>query len=394
MRFPRIKSIESFNHRKIVPVFVRFEASLETPTYLHQFLEMPSSQHEIQPSPPHEIQSSPQHEIPPSIELPSLHGCTDFSTSFDSHRSQILLKYKHHPRSPSSGIEGPDPPPSNGAAKTWKAEVGRQLELDMEYAILLRDAEMETQLHREIGVYQSFINMEYFEALEANPETTADTIRIEIRQGVKDVQRCMAHPKEGFTSSVPPSSPLSFRPPGSSPPRVIKPLPKKQRLSLAVEAVFEEDISIRNAAHKYNVNRRTLSRRVKGPEDNQHGVHRLLTDVEEAAILRFVDRYAELGFPPTLEMVTEKAILLLRARGVEREPGLNWSARFLNRHPAYKTRFPRHLDQARYWNSDPQVLSDWFKLYEKVCLRYGIANGDQYNMDEKGFMEGVSGNVR
>ena len=66
----------------------------------------------------------------------------------------------------------------------------------------------------------------------------------------------------------------------------------------------------------------------------------------------------------------------------------------LQRHPTYKARFPWHLDQERHMNSDPEVFQDWFDLYKEVLQQYGIVNGDQYNMDEKGHLMGVARNIR
>ena len=116
----------------------------------------------------------------------------------------------------------------------------------------------------------------------------------------------------------------------------------------------------------------------------------LLTIAEEAALLRFVDDFVALGFPPKLTMLKEKAVLLLRERGIDQSPGIHWHKRFLSRYPEYKSKFPRNLDQERHWNSEPVVISNWFDLCDRTCLKYSIATGDQYNMDEKGYMMGMA----
>ena len=43
---------------------------------------------------------------------------------------------------------------------------------------------------------------------------------------------------------------------------------------------------------------------------------------------------------------------------------------------------------------DPEILSDWFKLFQQTKQKYAIADEDIYNMDEKGFMQGVVGKVK
>lgn len=123
----------------------------------------------------------------------------------------------------------------------------------------------------------------------------------------------------------------------------------------------------------------------------------LLTVDEETAILRFIDNFAALGFPLRLHMLEEKALLLLlrmRCKNPPKSLGHNWTTRFLHRHSEYRTKFPRHLNQSRHWNSAPEVFSNWLQLYRRTCDRYGIANGDQYNMDEKGYMMRIGGKVK
>ena len=63
-------------------------------------------------------------------------------------------------------------------------------------------------------------------------------------------------------------------------------------------------------------------------------------------------------------------------------------SRFLSRHSDYKFRFPRH------WNTEPKVFEDWFNLYQKIMEEYEIVIGDVYNMDEKGYLMGMTGNVK
>ena len=43
---------------------------------------------------------------------------------------------------------------------------------------------------------------------------------------------------------------------------------------------------------------------------------------------------------------------------------------------------------------DPEILSDWFKLFQQAKQQYSIADEDIYNMDKKGFMQGVVGKVK
>lgn len=335
---------------------------------------------------------------------------TSFSDLFASQFTESLSRYKRHPETSSSSDsessesaessdasssdeEGPEYV-STGQAKDWKTEVGKQLQRDLEVAMLVNSKDEERQIHREIGVYRKFIELGYFEALEHFPETTVDLIRKEISEAANDSSQlsCLKN-IDGFSSDRP-SSPLSSEFAsilGSSPPKKLKVLSQPERLAKAIAAV-RGGASIREAATTYAVNRQTVKNNLLGRRTtSEYREDRLLlTPAEEAALLRFVDQFVALGFPPRIAMLEEKAMLLLRERGIDHTPGNNWARRFLTRHPQYVSKFPRNLDQERHWNSEVTVIRNWFDLYDRVCLQYGIANGDIYNMDEKGYMMGVA----
>ena len=44
-------------------------------------------------------------------------------------------------------------------------------------------------------------------------------------------------------------------------------------------------------------------------------------------------------------------------------------------------------------NTNQDVAIDWFKLLSDTMDKYGIANGNIFNMDEKGLMMGTAGKL-
>lgn len=314
--------------------------------------------------------SNSQKKVHQSIETPS----TSFSEQFNVEYSQSFSKYKRlqlaidsdsseddsSDSSSSTGDKGPEMV-STGQTKEWKLEVG-ELHRALEVAISMNARDEEIQLYREIGVFRNFIQFEYFEALELYPDTTVEFIRNEIIEAAKDAShlKCIGD-IDSFLPSCP-SSPLSTNLAsvmGSSPPVKLKVLPRSERVAKAVTAV-REGSSIRQAATIYRVNRKTVSNRISGKHgpSGQREDKLRLTLAEEVAFLHFVDQYVALGFPPKIAMLKEKAMLLLRERGVDEEIGVNWARRFLGRHPKYDAKFPRNLNQERHWNSDPMVISN------------------------------------
>jgi hypothetical protein len=57
-------------------------------------------------------------------------------------------------------------------------------------------------------------------------------------------------------------------------------------------------------------------------------------------------------------------------------------------------KWPRAYDQARSDASDLEIFKYWFELYKFTVDKYGIAEPDRYNMDEKGFAMGIIGSKK
>ena len=85
---------------------------------------------------------------------------------------------------------------------------------------------------------------------------------------------------------------------------------------------------------------------------------------------------------------------LLCAKGDTIKLGHNWTQRFLHCHPGLKSKYNHILDQERYLAEDPKIIEDWFALYNSVKAKFGILDENTYNMDEKGFMMGVTGSAK
>lgn len=315
-----------------------------------------------------------------------------FSDFFTSHASDPKSRYIRRPIPPE---EIRPTPPQHGCPREWREQICVQLDQAMNETTSLAEAQ---QLHGEIAVFETFISHDYFEALEGYPHMEVSSIRQEMRKALNEYLATFLDPEAEEIASCRPSSPLSSDLAsawGSSPPKKVRIQPKDERLALAVKEFQDGDSSARAVAKKYGVCRNTLLNRSRAKRTmSEYAMDcQLLAPDEETAILTFVDSFIELGFPPRLAMLKEKAELILRNRGHNVDLGRHWIDRFLARHSEYRAKFPRHLDQERHFNSDRDVFEKWFELFDKTCLKYSIANGDIYNMDEKGYMMGVSGKV-
>jgi len=70
--------------------------------------------------------------------------------------------------------------------------------------------------------------------------------------------------------------------------------------------------------------------------------------------------------------------------------GSNWITRFLDRHPYLVSKFSSQFDKKRIKASNPGIIRDHFNKLLQLKRLYRITDATTYNMDEKGFRQGIS----
>ena len=70
--------------------------------------------------------------------------------------------------------------------------------------------------------------------------------------------------------------------------------------------------------------------------------------------------------------------------------GKNYLTRFLDRHPELVSKLSSNFDKRRVKQSDPEVIQRHFARVLQVRRKYSITDKNTYNMDEKGFRQGIS----
>ena len=175
-------------------------------------------------------------------------------------------------------------------------------------------------------------------------------------------------------------------------------VPYRERIDLAYKAWNDANgaLSIRRAGEDYRVAYSTLNGRIKGAKSaivRQEEQQRLFPE-EEAILVKWIIRLQAWGWPARVEQARFMAEDLLRAKGDMQPLGKNWVQKFLSRHKEIKTKYIPPLDKERALAQDPQILKDWFELYGRIKAQYNVRDGDIYNMDEKGFLQGVIAKLR
>jgi len=178
-------------------------------------------------------------------------------------------------------------------------------------------------------------------------------------------------------------------------------LSQEERITLA-QACWNEataanqNPSITKIARQHGIPKSTLTDRINGRKAasvrNQH--FQRLSPEEEAAICGWILRLQAWGWPPRVEQVRSIAAELLVKKGNDKPVGINWPQKFLKRHPQIKTAYIPPLDKERAMAQDPAILAGWFNLFQSLKEEHGIEIEDIYNMDEKGFMQGVIAKLR
>jgi hypothetical protein len=159
--------------------------------------------------------------------------------------------------------------------------------------------------------------------------------------------------------------------------------------------------SVKSAARAYGAAEATVRGRWKGGRSQAEGNEwqQLLTSNEERALVKWITELTVNGFPPRAQTIREMAEEIRRRRVtaindasielVHYDPiGMQWSARFLARHPELQCIYARRIDVARLKESTPETIQEWFNTFERVKREYNVAPKNIYNMDETGFAIG------
>lgn len=85
---------------------------------------------------------------------------------------------------------------------------------------------------------------------------------------------------------------------------------------------------------------------------------------------------------------------LLQAKQDFKELGKNWSEKFLGRHPILQSKYSCTLDQKRFLAQNRDLIREWFDLYWHIKAQHSILDEDTYNIDENGYIMGVTGSFK
>ena len=99
------------------------------------------------------------------------------------------------------------------------------------------------------------------------------------------------------------------------------------------------------------------------------------------------------GFPPHLDLFKT---MTTRSVSDDGGPplGITWLRKFLNHHPEHSTKFASGLNRQRALSSKPEPIKDYFQKLQTLLQKYKFLPYNIYNMDEKGFLLGLSNRAK
>ncbi|KAF5133824.1 hypothetical protein E5D57_004451 [Metarhizium anisopliae] len=149
----------------------------------------------------------------------------------------------------------------------------------------------------------------------------------------------------------------------------------------------------RSVAKKFNVPRDRVRRRLSGvpPKQGCHASNAWLTEPEEVALCRYVDRLDMMNLSIRKEFVKDAANLILRERTEETpQPtvGPKWVDRFIKRHN-YSVLSQKIRDSSRQNAESVEKVTNYFEQLHDCICEHGIVDSDIWNMDETRFWIGA-----
>jgi hypothetical protein len=171
--------------------------------------------------------------------------------------------------------------------------------------------------------------------------------------------------------------------------------PKEQAIAGAIQSLSTNQYSsIRAAAAAFDVDRRTLTRRLRGGLTHTQAAQPslLLSPEQERLLIQWILDLERAGHPPSHVQIREFVELICQASGTSTKVGINWVPRFLHRHPELKSKVGRKIESLRIQNTTPEALAEWFEVFRRVQTTYGVKPDNIWNMDETGIALGVCTN--
>lgn len=187
---------------------------------------------------------------------------------------------------------------------------------------------------------------------------------------------------------------------------------REERFEKALKHLKAGDYtSVAAAAAAFNLPKSSLGHRLTGRQNRRkaHEGDQVLSPAAEKAVVRWILKLDDCGFPPRLDRlwqavenlaVAEREALRARYKAEGRKNivhdhiGKNWITQFLNRHPLLASKFAVRMDRQRVYANNPVTIVDHFRKLGKIVRDEDIDADAITNVDEKGMIMGYSAKTK
>jgi len=151
---------------------------------------------------------------------------------------------------------------------------------------------------------------------------------------------------------------------------------------------------------RHGVARTTVWNRAHGVPSIEEKAKRqqYLTPFEEKALVKYLLRMSDNGYPVAVKYLRSLAFIIARQRSTTAEainpPGKNWPQAFHKRHPELKPKKVKAIDWNRHDRNIYDKITHWFEVIGKELHDPIIAPENVFNMDETGVMLSMLGSIK
>jgi hypothetical protein len=158
----------------------------------------------------------------------------------------------------------------------------------------------------------------------------------------------------------------------------------------AIESLgTEESINYAEIARNYGVERCTLSRRHRARTQSRadEGINRRkLNNQQEKELVNYIEMLTRRGLPPTRVMIKNFAACVAQT-----SVSMAWVDRFVKRNSSQLvSHWTAGIDSNRHKADSEAKYRLYFSLLQQKVSQYNIEPRHTYNMDEKGFLLGIT----
>jgi hypothetical protein len=162
----------------------------------------------------------------------------------------------------------------------------------------------------------------------------------------------------------------------------------------AIEALEPgEKLVYQKIADQYGVDRSTLARRhkrVQVPRELKDSNQKKLTPQQEAGLVKYIEELTARHIPPTREIIRNFASAVAKE-----EVSDSWVTRFINTYSIHLiSQYSTGMDANRHHADSYIKYKLYFDLLQAKIVKYNVKPEHSYNIDEKGFIIGVTNRTK